>query len=207
MFRRLVAVVAGGVLLVGAGGCAQELAGSGEPSGDVLAEASATEESTSEPTDDSSDGEQTEDPSDGGSDPADPGAVSCDFTPVGDPFVYDDGLTVAVADIAPYTPSPQAAGADPGTTSFVVTVGWANDGSAPITLDFAFVSGFASDVEGSEVFDIGEGVGGSFGLSLAPGDCIAEKHAFAFASPDFSNLRIEVQPGTEYDPAVFTAKI
>lgn len=210
MFRRLVAMVAGGVLLVGAGGCAQEVSGDGGPSGDVLAEASATEESSSEPTDDgSSDSTDDSEPTDdGSSDGGSEGPVSCDdVTPSGDPFAYDNGLTVAVGDFELYTPTPQAAGADPGTTSFVVTVMWANTSDQPVTADVAIVNGFASDVPGSEVYDIGQDVGGSFGFDLAPGDCVAEKHAYAFASPDFSNLRIEVQPGFEYDPAVFTGKV
>lgn len=61
----------------------------------------------------------------------------------------------------------------------------------------------SGNVEASQVFDSAQGMEGTPSTTLLPGRESVSTIVFAVTDPD--DLVVEVTPGCEYDPAIFTS--
>lgn len=125
-----------------------------------------------------------------------------DYPAFGETYQWSDGIAVTIGPATPFTPSAAAAGAGTGAhVMFDVTV--VNGTSANYEPAIFSVSMQSGNTEASQVFDVDPELGGAPSTVLLPGREVTFKIGFAVADP--ADLVMEVQPGFEYDPAIFTS--
>ena len=172
-------------------GCSTEVRGSASPGAGVVApptEEDATEEEATEEGGSSTE----EDAGTGGT------AV------FGDTLQYDDGLEITVSAPQPYTPSETAyidGPTPPGYVAFDVTV--LNGTGADYEPVGLFLSLQSGSTEEAQVFDTEQGLEGAPYTTLLPGRSIAFRVGFGASVPD--DLVLEVTPGFDYEPVVYTS--
>jgi hypothetical protein len=145
-----------------------------------------------------------ESPDDAGDDGSDSGAI-----PVGEGvYAYEDGLTVEVTALAPYTPGDFAIGADTADSAITFSVTITNGTSEPVDLAITTVNvnaGAAGNVA-EEIYD-GD-MGGGFTGAVLPGKAATAAYAFAVDASDLGEIVIEVEPGfLSYDAAYFEGSL
>lgn len=127
----------------------------------------------------------------------DPGATDPEF---GDAYVWLDGMTVAVGPPTPFVPSPTASAED-SEAYLVFDVVLRNDGTRTYdeTIRLAVRSGGA---EGDRVFDAANDIESSPSEPLLPGGQRTFRVLFGVADP--ADVAMEVTPGSDYEPILFT---
>ena len=137
----------------------------------------------------------SEEASDGSPAPADDGTVA-----FGQSYRWDDGLQVTISTPKPYKPSRWAA-AKKSKNYLVMTVTVLNGTSATYEPALFNLSAQSGDAESEQVFDSGNGVGGSPNTKLLKGRQAKWKVAFAVKNP--KDLVVEVTPDFEHDPVIY----
>jgi len=151
-----------------------------------------------------------------GSTHADPKASSATVekpapAPVTDPLVkkfgevvtYKDGVSVSVSPAAPYTPSPEAAGATAGMTYIQVTLVVTNNSDK--TLDQAgWPTATSGGQQAAAISDFGQNIGDTPAGPLLAGQTMKWNEAFSVA--DAADITIAYSPSFEYKNAIFTSK-
>ncbi len=118
----------------------------------------------------------------------------------GEAYRYDDGLSVTIAPPTPYSPSESASTNDPGHyVAFAVTV--VNGSSDNYDPDFFQTTCQSDNLEAERVFDSSQGVG-SPSTTVLPGREVAFTVVFKVSNP--ADTVLEVTPGFDYEPAIFT---
>lgn len=130
-----------------------------------------------------------------------PPAVNPQF---GETYVYENGLEVTISAPQPYAPSEYAFVGEPAPPAFVVFDITVTNGSQtnyePGIFSVTLQSG---SVEGEQVYDSANGVGGTPSTTLLPGRDSVFRMAFGVTDPD--DLVLEVTPGFDYESAIFTS--
>jgi len=122
----------------------------------------------------------------------------------GNTFTYVNGLAVTISPPQPYTPTDTAYISEPAPPAFVVFDVTIVNGTATNYEPTLFSATMQSaNVESDPVFDSGGGINGSPSTVLLPGRETVFRMAFGATDP--ADLVLEVSPGFEYDPAVFTS--
>lgn len=132
--------------------------------------------------------------------PASPGAL--DF---GTARRYEDGLQVTVSAPRPFSPSDTAAGHSPGNRAVTVEVTVLNGSDERANLDIVRVE--ARDADGrtaDRIFDSTKDASGGLSGTLLPGKQSVATYAFDLPRNAATSLDIEVTPGFNYDPAVWS---
>ncbi|MFD0073661.1 DUF4190 domain-containing protein [Streptomyces sp. NPDC127166] len=124
----------------------------------------------------------------------------------GDSSVYDDDLTVTVADPKPYSPDEYAVGHTKGNKAYQVTVVIENKGKEKFDTALVSLSATAgkNGVAAEEIYD--NKVGKGFEGTIMPGKKATITVAFD-APEDARNLTVEVNPGFTYDASQWELKI
>ncbi|MFZ5850350.1 MAG: hypothetical protein ACOYY2_03010 [Actinomycetota bacterium] len=178
---RLIPLALGALLLAG---CTSGSAGDAEPTGtNAPAATTAAAESEPEP-------------------PAETTPAAPAYAAFGQTYTWDDGLAVTVSPPAPFTPSETAAFTEsPAYLAFEVKV--VNGTAEPYEPAVLYLTLQSGNTEASQVFDVGEaGLAGPPATPLLPGREAVFKVGFGVADP--ADLVMQVAPGFEYDPAIFT---
>ena len=121
----------------------------------------------------------------------------------GQTYTYDDGLKVEVSPPQKFTPSDSAVGTKqwPAYVSFTLTL---TNGTGknydPTLFTTSLQSGSA---EGGQVFDSAQGINGSPTTPLLPGRQV--QFTVAYGVPDPTDLVLQVTPGLDYQPVIFTS--
>lgn len=135
-------------------------------------------------------------------DPADDSS-SNDTAQFGKTYSWSDGLQVTVSEPSSYKPGEYAAGVVEGQEAVVFTVRIINGTGKvyePVLFSTTLQSG---NSEGSQIYDSGNGLGGSPTTKLLNGR--ESEFRIAFSVMDPTDLVLEVRPGFEYDSAIFTS--
>ena len=123
-------------------------------------------------------------------------------------YAYEDGLTVEVTGLAPYTPGDFAIGADSADSAITFSVTITNETAEPVDLAIPTVNvnaGAAGNVA-DQIFH-GD-LGGGFTGAVLPGKSATVAYAFAVNAADQGELVIEIEPGfLDYDPAYFEGSL
>jgi hypothetical protein len=175
-------------------GCSTEVRGSASPA-DVVAP--PTGDGTTE--DDGSDDGTPDDGTDDGTEDAGSGTAA-----FGDTLSYDNGLEVTVSAPQPYTPSESAYIDGPTPAAFVAfdvtVVNGTGEDYDPIELFLTLQSG---TTEEAQVFDTANGLDGTPYQTLLAGRSVA--FTVGFGATDPADLVMEVTPGFDYEPVVYTS--
>ena len=181
-------IVVSVLALVALTGCSTEVRGSASP-GEVVAP----------PTDPAPTDPAPEDPADDGTEDA-----GSDTAVFGDTLSYDNGLEVTVSAPQPYTPSESAYVDGPAPAAFVAfdvtVVNGTGEDYDPIELFLTLQSG---STEEAQVFDTANGLDGTPYQTLLPGRSVA--FTVGFGASDPADLVMEVTPGFDYEPVVYTS--
>ena len=192
-------------------GCSTEVRGSAAPASGVVAPPTAEDSAPAEDGEDGAGdgGASGGDAGDlsggaaGGADGGADGGATGDAV-FGDVLEYDDGLVVTVGAPQDYTPSDTAYVDGPAPAAFVafdVTIvnGTGRD-FEPIGFLLTLQSG---STEESQVFDTERGLDGTPYTTLLPGREVSFRVGFGASVPD--DLVLEVTPGFDYEPVVYTS--
>ncbi|UZJ23750.1 hypothetical protein RHODO2019_11085 [Rhodococcus antarcticus] len=117
-------------------------------------------------------------------------------------FTFDNGLAVTVSAPKPYTPS-ESAFARGGGAAVIFDITVVNGTKAnydPTLFNATLQSGNA---EAPALFDSANGVNGSPQTAVLPGRETTFKLAFSVTNP--ADLVMQLRPGFEYKPAIFTS--
>lgn len=120
--------------------------------------------------------------------------------PFGGSKTFTDGIAVTVVAPTPYTPSDTAAGASPGQPCFEVKVTIVNGSPTNFDPSQIQVSAQAGGVEGSEIYDSANNLGGTPDTTLPPGGSVTFPVAFTGGT---TGVIVQVTPGFDYAPALF----
>lgn len=185
--------------LVALAGCSTEVRGSAAPASGVVAPPPAEDGGASG----GAAGDSSGGAAGGAAGGAEGGAVSGDAA-FGEVLEYDDGLVVTVGAPQDYTPSDSAYVDGPAPAAFVAfdvtIVNGTGQDFEPIGFLLTLQSG---STEESQVFDSAQGLDGTPYTTLLPGREVSFRVGFGASVPD--DLVLEVTPGFDYEPVVYTS--
>lgn len=126
---------------------------------------------------------------------------------IGDAYKYSDGAVVEITHTKRAKIGKYAAGGKPGGSMAVITLRVTNGTSEAMSADLINVTlSYGPDgVQADRVFDGDLGMGHQG--TIAKGKAKTAGYAFAVPVKYLGDVAIEVTPGTEYEPVVFTGKI
>ncbi len=121
----------------------------------------------------------------------------------GSPFTYPSGLMVKVSAAAPYTPSRESANMGTFKMAMVFDITVTNGTKSNFNPGIIQTSVQSGDTAGSDIIDVGNGVGMPPQTQLLPGRSVTYK--VAFGVKDAKNLVLQVTPDYQSGPALFTS--
>lgn len=121
----------------------------------------------------------------------------------GQTFTWDNNVSVTIGAPEPYTPTETACCPEPGQAAVLIPVTLVNKGAENYDPSLFSVTLQSGNVEADAIFDSGAGIDGAGSTPILPGRETAFKVAFAVTNP--ADLVLQVSPGFEYDPAIFTS--
>ncbi|MPQ97599.1 hypothetical protein GB931_06630 [Modestobacter sp. I12A-02628] len=189
-------------VLIGLSACGSETAGTIARQEDAAdSAASSASEAAASASEDAEDAEESSSPSPSDpaptSDPAEAGSGTAAF---GDTYEWEDGLAVTISPARPYTPGEYALVPEPPPAAYVAFDVTITNGTTANFEPTIFLTSLQSGGrEQDEVYD-GE-VGGSPDTTLLPGRDVTFTVAYGVADP--ADLVLEVQPGFDYESALF----
>lgn len=123
----------------------------------------------------------------------------------GEAFTWEDGIAVTIGAPTPFTPDEfaieLAGGESAAYLAFEVTV--VNGSSANFDPSMFTTTLQSANVEAEEIFDSGNGFGGSPSTTLLPGR--EAKFKIGYGVTDPADLVLEVSPSFEHEDAIFTS--
>jgi hypothetical protein len=182
-------VVVSVLALLALTGCSTEVRGSASPA-----------EVVAPPTDDATEDDGSGDDAADGS----AGDAGSDTAVFGDTLAYDDGLEITVSAPQPYTPSESAYVDGPAPAAYVAfdvtVVNGTGEDYEPVELFLTLQSGTSQE---AQVFDTANGLDGTPYQTLLPGRSVAFRVGFGASDP--ADLVMEVTPGFDHEPVVYTS--
>ncbi|MBM9466982.1 hypothetical protein [Nakamurella leprariae] len=134
------------------------------------------------------------------------GEPSSEYLPVveafGTPFEWENGLSVAVSAPAPFTPTESAVGDEGPGEAVRVDVTVTNGSQEEFDPYLLFVTALSGKLEATEIFDGAGGLESTPYTAVAPGATVTFPIGFKVADP--ADLVVQVSPGSDYEPALFT---
>lgn len=131
-----------------------------------------------------------------------PTTPSSTYSAFGDTYAWTDGVSVTIGPPTTFEPSEFAVvGGAAAHVSFAITI--VNGSAAQYEPGQFSLSAQSGNVEAERVFDSEQDILGSPSTVLLPGREVAFTIGFGVADP--SDIVMQVRPGFQYDPAIFTS--
>lgn len=164
-------------------------------------ESSTTESSTESSTESTASTEATESTEATPSLDTTAGPLGAELPVFGDTFEWDNGLSVTVSPGTPFTPSEYSA-EDPASPHLGFTVTVLNNTGETYDPTLFLVSAQSGTTEATQIFDSANGFEGTPTTGVLDGR--ESTFAVGFGVADPADVVMEVSPGFDYEPALFT---